>query len=77
MQIAVERDMDPHEYCQERAASSGSSFYYSFLFLPEARRRHSSIETDDPLIVIRIVAASLEAETSIRPPSGFAVETRS
>ena len=31
--------MDPHAYCQERAAKSGSSFYYSFLFLPEARRR--------------------------------------
>jgi phytoene synthase len=31
--------MDPHEYCQERAASSGSSFYYSFLFLPPAQRR--------------------------------------
>ena len=39
MQTAVERVMSPHEYCQERAASSGSSFYYSFLFLPEARRR--------------------------------------
>ena len=39
MQTAVERVMNPHEYCQERAASSGSSFYYSFLFLPEARRR--------------------------------------
>ena len=31
--------MDPHEYCQERAASSGSSFYYSFLFLPPQQRR--------------------------------------
>jgi phytoene synthase len=31
--------MDPHAYCQERAAKSGSSFYYTFLFLPEARRR--------------------------------------
>ena len=31
--------MSPHEYCQDRAARSGSSFYYSFLFLPEARRR--------------------------------------
>ena len=39
MQTAVERVMNPHEYCQERAASSGSSFYYSFLFLPEERRR--------------------------------------
>lgn len=31
--------MDPHQYCQERAAASGSSFYYSFLFLPEDKRR--------------------------------------
>jgi phytoene synthase len=31
--------MTPHEYCQQRAARSGSSFYYSFLFLPPAQRR--------------------------------------
>jgi 15-cis-phytoene synthase len=31
--------MSPHEYCRQRAAQSGSSFYYSFLFLPEERRR--------------------------------------
>ena len=31
--------MTPHEYCQQKAVSSGSSFYYSFLFLPEDRRR--------------------------------------
>jgi phytoene synthase len=31
--------MDPHEYCQQKAAASGSSFYYSFLFLPQERRR--------------------------------------
>jgi phytoene synthase len=29
----------PDEYCQQKAAASGSSFYYSFLFLPPARRR--------------------------------------
>lgn len=29
----------PDEYCQQRAAHSGSSFYYSFLFLPPARRK--------------------------------------
>ena len=39
MQLAVEPAMSPHEYCRTRAAASGSSFYYSFLFLPEARRR--------------------------------------
>src|SRR5688572_427373 len=31
--------LDPHEYCQQKAAASGSSFYYSFLFLPLERRR--------------------------------------
>lgn len=31
--------MNPHEYCQQKTAGSGSSFYYSFLFLPEAKRR--------------------------------------
>ena len=31
--------MTPDEYCQARAAQSGSSFYYSFVFLPPARRR--------------------------------------
>jgi 15-cis-phytoene synthase len=29
----------PDEYCQQKAARSGSSFYYSFLFLPPERRR--------------------------------------
>ena len=29
----------PDEYCREKAAKSGSSFYYSFLFLPAERRR--------------------------------------
>jgi phytoene synthase len=31
--------MTPHEYCQNKAARSGSSFYYSFLFLPLQQRR--------------------------------------
>ena len=31
--------MTPDEYCQEKAAQSGSSFYYSFLFLPPEKRR--------------------------------------
>lgn len=30
--------MNPHDYCQQKAAASGSSFYYSFLFLPRPRR---------------------------------------
>ncbi|MHB0989958.1 MAG: presqualene diphosphate synthase HpnD [Burkholderiales bacterium] len=31
--------MDPNQYCQDKAAASGSSFYYSFMFLPPVRRR--------------------------------------
>src|SRR5574337_460395 len=31
--------MNPHDYCQQKAAASGSSFYYSFLFLPHERRQ--------------------------------------
>ena len=31
--------MTPEQYCQDKAAKSGSSFYYSFLFLPPERRR--------------------------------------
>ncbi len=31
--------VSPDEYCQHKAAQSGSSFYYSFLFLPPERRR--------------------------------------
>lgn len=31
--------MTPDEYCQSKAAQSGSSFYYSFLFLPPEQRQ--------------------------------------
>lgn len=31
--------MTPIEYCQDKAAKSGSSFYYAFLFLPTERRQ--------------------------------------
>lgn len=31
--------MTPDEYCQQKAAASGSSFYYAFLFLPAVQRR--------------------------------------
>ena len=31
--------MTPDEYCQQKTARSGTSFYYSFLFLPPQRRR--------------------------------------
>lgn len=30
--------MSPQEYCQSKAAASGSSFYYSFLFLSKPKR---------------------------------------
>ena len=30
--------LTPEQYVQERAARSGSSFYYAFLFLPPPRR---------------------------------------
>jgi phytoene synthase len=31
--------VSPDEYCAQKAAASGSSFYYAFLFLPPERRR--------------------------------------
>ncbi len=31
--------MTPDQYCQEKTAASGSSFYYSFMFLPPEKRR--------------------------------------
>src|ERR1700752_3976464 len=31
--------MSPDDYCQQKPAQSGPSFYYSFLFLPPERRR--------------------------------------
>ena len=31
--------MTPDEYCKQKAVASGSSFYYSFLYLPPERRR--------------------------------------
>ncbi len=31
--------MDPDKYCQEKAAASGSSFYYSFLFLEPKQKQ--------------------------------------
>ncbi len=30
--------MTPDDYCQQKAAKSGSSFYYSFMFLPAQKR---------------------------------------
>ncbi len=31
--------MTPDQYCEDKARQSGSSFYYSFLFLPKDKRR--------------------------------------
>ena len=31
--------MKPDDYCQDKTAKSGSSFYYSFMFLPETQRK--------------------------------------
>lgn len=31
--------MTPHDYCRDKTAKSGSSFYYSFLFLPAEKRQ--------------------------------------
>jgi phytoene synthase len=31
--------MDSNQYCEDKAAASGSSFYYSFRFLPKDKRR--------------------------------------
>lgn len=31
--------MTPDQYCEDKAAQSGSSFYYSFRFLPDVKRR--------------------------------------
>ena len=45
--------MSPDEYCQQKTVQSGSSFYYSFLFLaPELRRAITALyafcrEVDD------------------------------
>jgi phytoene synthase len=35
---ATMRAMTPEQYVQQKAAASGSSFYYAFLFLPRERR---------------------------------------
>jgi phytoene synthase len=31
--------MTPDQYCEDKASASGSSFYYSFMFLPRDKRR--------------------------------------
>ena len=59
--------MTPEAYCQEKAAKSGSSFYYAFLFLPPPRRAAITAlyafcrEVDD--VVDESTDASLAART--------------
>jgi len=36
---SLPRTLTPDQYCQQKAAASGSSFYYAFLFLAPERRR--------------------------------------
>lgn len=31
--------IDPHQYCKEKTIKSGSSFYYSFMFLPKEKQK--------------------------------------
>ena len=57
--------MTPQDYVQQKAASSGSSFYYAFLFLPKPRRAAITAyyafcrEVDD--VVDEMVDASVAA----------------
>jgi 15-cis-phytoene synthase len=55
--------MTPDEYCQEKAAQSGSSFYYSFLFLPPDRRR----------AITALYAFCREVDDAVDEPSDAAV----
>ena len=56
--------MTPDQYCEQRAAKSGSSFYYSFLFLPDDQRRAITAlyafcrEVDDVVDEVREVAVA-------------------
>ena len=55
--------MTPDDYCQQKAASSGSSFYYSFLFLPQQRRR----------AITALYAYCREVDDAVDEPSEAAV----
>ncbi|MDH5730589.1 MAG: presqualene diphosphate synthase HpnD [Gammaproteobacteria bacterium] len=60
--------MTPDQYCEDKAAKSGSSFYYSFRFLPDTRRKAITAlyafcrevddvvdETSDPAIALQML----------------------
>jgi len=53
----------PDEYCQARAAASGSSFYYAFRFLPPERRR----------AITALYAFCREVDDAVDEPSDAAV----
>jgi len=55
--------MTPDQYCQEKAAKSGSSFYYSFLFLPPERRR----------AITALYAFCREVDDAVDEPSDAAI----
>ena len=68
--------MSPDEYCQEKTASSGSSFYHSFRFLPPKKRRAMTAlyafcrEVDD------VVDESREPEMARATLNGWREEVR-
>ena len=68
--------MTPDAYCQQKAAASGSSFYYSFLFLPPERRRAITAvyaycrEVDDAVDEVSDPAVA-EAKLAPDPPVSF------
>ena len=64
--------MNPEQYVQQKAAASGSSFYYAFLFLPAPRRAAITAfyafcrEIDD--VVDEVSDASVAGTVRARPP---------
>ena len=78
--------MTPDQYCQEKCATSGSSFYYSFLFLPPARRQAIMAlyafcrevddvvdECNDPALASTVAELSTQLRDAVKtslPPSG-------
>ena len=65
--------MSPEQYVQDKAAKSGSSFYYAFLFLPAPRRAAITafagqfVKTADPAIIEELRARGhVSPETRLR-----------
>lgn len=55
--------MSPHQYCLEKTKQSGSSFYYSFFFLPANKKR----------ALIALYAFCREVDDIVDGSKGFAV----